>query len=61
MIPAMKRTVARFSGHPTWAVVRPPLVAVDDAIANKLRDDLDATAFAMPNYPATDARRPITA
>ena len=61
MIPAMKRTLARFSEHATWSIVRPPLVAIDDTIANKLRGDLDATGFAMSGYPATDARQNITA
>jgi len=61
MIPAMKRTLARFSEHATWSIVRPPLVAIDDTIANKLRGDLDVTGFAMSGYPATDARPNITA
>jgi 4-hydroxy-tetrahydrodipicolinate synthase len=61
MIPAMKRTLARFSEHATWSIVRPPLVGIDDTIANKLRGDLDATGFAMSGYPATDARQNITA
>ena len=55
MIPAMKRIVARFSGHATWSIVRPPLVAIDDAVARKLRDDLDAAGFAMPGYPTSTA------
>jgi 4-hydroxy-tetrahydrodipicolinate synthase len=61
MIPAMKRTLARFSEHATWSIVRPPLVAIDDAVASKLRDDLDAAGFVMSGYPATGARRHITA
>ena len=53
MIPAMKRIVARSSAHATWSIVRPPLVAIDDAVARKLRDDLDSAGFAMPGYPTS--------
>lgn len=50
MIPAMKRTAAEFSGHGDWAVVRPPLVALDDASAQRLRGELQAAGFAMPGF-----------
>jgi 4-hydroxy-tetrahydrodipicolinate synthase len=55
MIPAMKRTVAEFSGQPDWAVVRPPLVALADDAAAQLRGQLQAARFAMPGYPRSDA------
>jgi 4-hydroxy-tetrahydrodipicolinate synthase len=56
MIPAMKRTVAEFSGHAEWAVVRPPLVALGDAAATPLRAQLQAAQFTMPDYPRPDSR-----
>jgi 4-hydroxy-tetrahydrodipicolinate synthase len=31
MIPALKSAVAHFSGDPAWSVVRPPLMALDEA------------------------------
>jgi len=61
MIPAMKQTVGRFSERATWSIVRPPLVAIDDGVARKLRDDLDAAGFAMSGYPTTGARRHVAA
>ena len=54
MIPAMKRIVARSSEHATWSIVRPPLVAVDDAVARKLGNELDAAGFEMPGYPTSN-------
>jgi 4-hydroxy-tetrahydrodipicolinate synthase len=50
MIPAMKRTAAQFSGHAGWAVVRPPLVPLDDANAERIQRELDAAGFAMPGF-----------
>jgi 4-hydroxy-tetrahydrodipicolinate synthase len=50
MIPAMKRTVAEFSGHRDWAVVRPPLVALQEEAATQLREQLRAAQFTMPGY-----------
>jgi 4-hydroxy-tetrahydrodipicolinate synthase len=50
MIPAMKRVAAEFSGQPDWAVVRPPLVALDDASAANLMRDLRAAGFSMPGF-----------
>jgi 4-hydroxy-tetrahydrodipicolinate synthase len=51
MIPAMKRTAAEFSGHRDWAVVRPPLVALDEPAAARLRAELQAACFEMPGFP----------
>ena len=51
MIPAMKRIVAEFSRHETWSVVRPPLVALDDAAAAALDAELHALDFNMNGYP----------
>lgn len=51
MIPAMKRTAAEFSGLRDWAVVRPPLVALDEAAATQLRVRLQAARFEMPGFP----------
>jgi 4-hydroxy-tetrahydrodipicolinate synthase len=55
MIPAMKRVVAEFARDDEWRVVRPPLVALDDATATALLDQLRAIDFDMPGYPV--ARR----
>jgi 4-hydroxy-tetrahydrodipicolinate synthase len=54
MIPAMKRVVAEFARHADWRVVRPPLVALDDAAATTLLEQLRAVDFRMAGYP--DAR-----
>jgi 4-hydroxy-tetrahydrodipicolinate synthase len=51
MIPAMKRVVAEFAGHESWAVVRPPLCALNDAAATDLLKTLAGTGFDMPGYP----------
>ena len=48
MIPALKATVARFSGDESWKTVRPPLVALSDNQAANLAVELDALAFDMP-------------
>lgn len=50
MIPAMKRIAAEFSAHREWAVVRPPLVALDNDAAAKLLRDLQAADFSMPGF-----------
>jgi 4-hydroxy-tetrahydrodipicolinate synthase len=50
MIPAMKRVAAEFSGVREWAVVRPPLVALDDDTAAKLMRELAAAGFTMPGF-----------
>ena len=55
MIPAMKRVAAEFSGHRDWAVVRPPLVSLDDEGAARLMRELRAADFAMPGF--ADAMR----
>jgi 4-hydroxy-tetrahydrodipicolinate synthase len=51
MIPAMKRVVAQFSGHADWAVVRPPLMKLDDATSARVLAELRAAEFSMPGYP----------
>jgi len=51
MIPAMKHTVAKFSGIDQWRNVRPPLVKLPADSARKLEEDLTAAGFNMPNYP----------
>jgi 4-hydroxy-tetrahydrodipicolinate synthase len=50
MIPAMKRVAAQFSGHRDWAVVRPPLVALDEDNAARLMRELQAAHFSMPGF-----------
>ena len=59
MIAAMKRVVAEFSGNPDWRRVRPPLVALDDAAATTLLDELRAVGFDMRDYPVADTRRNV--
>jgi 4-hydroxy-tetrahydrodipicolinate synthase len=54
MIPAMKRIVAEFSRRETWSVVRPPLVAINEAAAAALHVELRALDFAMKDYPTRD-------
>jgi 4-hydroxy-tetrahydrodipicolinate synthase len=51
MIPAMKRVVAETAKNPDWAIVRPPLVELDEGQSTKLRAVLNSLAFSMPNYP----------
>jgi 4-hydroxy-tetrahydrodipicolinate synthase len=53
MIPAMKRTVAEFSGHDEWNLVRPPLTALDEQTADNLRSALRKAKFDMPDYPSS--------
>lgn len=50
MIPAMKRVAAEFSQHREWAVVRPPLVPLEDESAARLMRELQAAGFAMPGF-----------
>lgn len=52
MIPAMKRVVAEFSAIPTWKVVRPPLVNLDEPTTASVMASLKDAGFAMPGYPA---------
>ena len=48
MIPALKSAIARYSGDPDWAAVRPPLMALSDAQAEALYRSLQADGFSMP-------------
>jgi 4-hydroxy-tetrahydrodipicolinate synthase len=48
MIPALKATVAHWSGIPEWATVRPPLVALTTEQAASLVADLKGRGFDMP-------------
>lgn len=51
MIPAMKRVVAKFSGHESWRVVRPPLCELGEVAATELFKTLGDVGFDMPVYP----------
>jgi 4-hydroxy-tetrahydrodipicolinate synthase len=53
MIAAMKAAIAHWSDDPAWSVVRPPLVALDDAATDALVQDLQQLGFAMPGLVAT--------
>jgi 4-hydroxy-tetrahydrodipicolinate synthase len=48
MIPALKCAIARHSGDPGWARVRPPLVELSDAQASALIQALAAAGHTMP-------------
>ncbi len=48
MIPALKATVAHFSGDNAWTTVRPPLVALSEEHQGQLLGSLNALGFAMP-------------
>src|SRR5262245_39494321 len=48
MIPALKAAIAHYSNDPIWATVRPPLVELDDAQRNALRQALRSVDFSMP-------------
>jgi 4-hydroxy-tetrahydrodipicolinate synthase len=47
-IPAMKAIMARQSGNPAWAKVRPPLVAIAAAQTERLAAELAAQGLALP-------------
>jgi len=48
MIPALKATIAHFSGDAGWRRMRPPLVAMDQTTTAKLGGELEAAGFRMP-------------
>ena len=48
MIPALKATVAEFSGDDAWRTVRPPLVALDGDSSGQLLESLRGQGFEMP-------------
>jgi len=48
MIPALKATVAEFSGDDQWRIVRPPLVRLPDDQSAALATALRQKGFAMP-------------
>ena len=48
MIPALKAAIAHHRADPEWAVVRPPLVQLDDAQKSALLQALESLRFSMP-------------
>lgn len=48
MIPALKKTIAHYSGDSDWQRVRPPLVELDEAQGARLIADLERQGFEMP-------------
>jgi len=52
MIPALKETVAHYSGDPEWRRLRPPLVELNQDQRKALVAELSARGFTMPGLPA---------
>lgn len=52
-IPAMKRMIEEASGMEGWSIMRPPLVAFDDASWAKFDADMKAIDFSIDMAPAT--------
>jgi len=48
MIPALKAVIAHYAKDPSWATVRPPLVALSKEQAAKVIQDLENLEFEMP-------------
>lgn len=48
MIPALKATVAEFSGDEQWRTVRPPLISLGQENSAALTESLRKMSFAMP-------------
>ena len=48
MIPALKSAIAAYSGDADWAIVRPPLVELDESQRAGLTSALHAMKFEMP-------------
>jgi len=55
MVPALKRIVAHYHNDPAWAVVRPPLVPLDEAQSAALIADLGKLGFALGERPHAKA------
>ena len=55
MIPALKAIVAHYHNDPDWAMVRPPLVALDRAQTAALIADLDKLGFTLGERPQAKA------
>ena len=55
MVPALKRMVAHFHNDPDWAVVRPPLVPLDQAQSSALIADLAKLGFTLGERPHAKA------
>ncbi len=54
MIPALKETVAHYSGDADWRRLRPPLVALSEAQRRDLLAALSGRGFAMPGLAALE-------
>lgn len=55
MVAALKQALADYSGDPDWAIVRPPLTALDAAARQTLLAALRRLQFAMPGLEPTEA------
>jgi 4-hydroxy-tetrahydrodipicolinate synthase len=55
MVPALKRIVAHFHHDPDWALVRPPMLPLDQVQSAALLADLAKLGFALGERPQTMA------
>jgi 4-hydroxy-tetrahydrodipicolinate synthase len=55
MVPALKRIVAHYHNDPNWAIVRPPLVPLDQAQSAALIADLGKLGFTLGGRPHAKA------
>ena len=55
MIPALKQAIAHYAKDPDWVTVRPPLVGLTKAQAEKIISDLDKLGFSMPGLAKGEA------
>jgi 4-hydroxy-tetrahydrodipicolinate synthase len=57
MVPALKRIVAHFHHDPDWAMVRPPMVPLDEAQSKALIGDLARIGFTLGAAPRGSSPR----
>jgi len=55
MVPALKRIVAHYHNDPSWAIVRPPLVPLDQGQSAALIADLGKLGFTLGERPHAKA------
>lgn len=55
MVPALKRIVAHFHNDPDWAIVRPPMLPLDEPQSHALIADLTKLGFTLDQRPSSMA------